>query len=76
MYYYWKSEYVTEIADDVIETLVAFAATMTPCYPSGRIPTGDTIQRHDEQVMAVSHRKAEYLMAINIGWAGPQDTEH
>jgi FAD/FMN-containing dehydrogenase len=26
MHYYWKSEYITEIADDAIETLVAFAA--------------------------------------------------
>jgi FAD/FMN-containing dehydrogenase len=74
--YYWKSEYVTEIADDAIETLVAHAANMTS--PNSRIAVfqlGGAAQRHDEQAMAVSHRNAEYVVAINTGWADPQDTE-
>lgn len=76
MYYYWKSEYVTEIADDAIETLVAFAANMTS--PHARLAAfqlGGAVQRYDEQAMAVSHRNAEYVIAINTGWADPQDTE-
>ena len=76
MHYYWKSEYATEIADDAIETLVAFAANMTS--PNSRLAVfqlGGAIQRYDEQAMAVSHRNAEYVIAINTGWADPQDTE-
>jgi FAD/FMN-containing dehydrogenase len=76
MHYYWKSEYITEIADDAIETLVAFAANMTS--PQSRLAVfqlGGAIQRYDEQAMAVSHRNAEYVIAINTGWATPEDTK-
>jgi FAD/FMN-containing dehydrogenase len=76
MNYYWKSEYATEIADDAIETLVAFAANMTSPYSRLAVfQLGGATQRHDEQAMAVSHRNAEYVIAINTGWADPQDTE-
>lgn len=76
MYYYWKSEYVTELADDAIETLVAFAAKMTS--PHARLAAfqlGGAIKRYDEQAMALSHRNAEYVIAINTGWADPADSE-
>jgi FAD/FMN-containing dehydrogenase len=76
MYYYWKSEYVTEIADDAIETLVTFAADMTSPYSRlAAFQLGGAVQRYDEGAMAVSHRNAEYVIAINTGWADPQDTE-
>lgn len=75
MHYYWKSEYITEIADNAIETLVAFAANMTSPYSRLAIfQLGGAIKRYDEQAMAVSHRNAEYVIAINTGWASPQDT--
>jgi len=74
--YYWKSEYVTEIADDVIETLVDFAGKMTSAYTRLAVfHLGGAIKRHDEQAMAVSHRDAEYVIAINTGWADPIDTK-
>ena len=76
MHYYWKSEYVTEIADEAIETLVASAAKMTSTRSRLAVfQLGGATQRHDEQAMAVSHRNAEYVIAINTGWADPQDTE-
>jgi hypothetical protein len=76
MHYYWKSEYVTEIADDAIETLIAFAANMTSPYSRLAVfQLGSATQRYDEQAMAVSHRDAEYVIAINTGWADPQDNE-
>jgi FAD/FMN-containing dehydrogenase len=36
---------------------------------------GGASQRYDEQAMAVSHRNAEYVIAINTGWADPKDTD-
>jgi FAD/FMN-containing dehydrogenase len=76
MNYYWKSEYITEIADNAIETLVAFAANMTSPYSRLAVfQIGGAIQRFDEQAMAVSHRNAEYVIAINTGWDDPKDTE-
>lgn len=76
MHYYWKSEYVTNIPDDAIETLVAFAANMTSPYSRLAVfQLGGAIQRYDEQSMAVSHRAAEYVIAINTGWADSLDSE-
>jgi FAD/FMN-containing dehydrogenase len=75
-HYYWKSEYATEIADDAIEILVASAANMTSPYSRLAVfQLGGAVKRYDEQAMAVSHRNAEYIFAINTGWADPQDTE-
>jgi hypothetical protein len=75
-YYYWKSEYVTSLPDDAIETLVAFAANMTSPYSRlAAFHLGGATRRIDEQAMAVSHRDAEYVIAINTGWADPQDSE-
>ena len=76
MNYYWKSEYITEIADGAIESLVAFAANMTSPYSRLVVfQLGGAIQHYDEQAMAVSHRNAKYIIAINTGWADPKDTE-
>jgi FAD/FMN-containing dehydrogenase len=76
MHYYWKSEYATEIADDAIETLVDYAAKMTSPYTRLAVfHLGGAIKHYDEQAMAVSHRNAEYIIAINTGWADPQDTK-
>lgn len=76
MHYYWKSEYVTEIVDDSIETLVAFAANMTSPYTRLAVfQLGGALKRHDEQAMAVSHREAEYVIAINTGWADAEESE-
>lgn len=76
MHYYWKSEYVTEIADEVIDILVEFAAKMTSPYSRLAVfHLGGAVKRHDEQAMAVSHRNVEYVIAINTGWADPQDND-
>jgi FAD/FMN-containing dehydrogenase len=72
--YYWKSEYVYDISDDAIGTLIAYAAQMTS--PSSRLALfqlGGAIRHLDEQAMAVSHRDAGYVLAINNGWASAQD---
>jgi FAD/FMN-containing dehydrogenase len=76
MHYYWKSEYVTEIADGAIDAIVDAAAKMTSPYSRLAVfQLGGAINNLDEQAMAVSHRNAEYVIAINTGWADPQDNE-
>ena len=75
-YYYWKSEYITEIADNAIDTLVDSAANMTSPYSRLAVfQLGGAIQHYDEQAMAVSHRNVKYIIAINTGWEDPKDTE-
>jgi len=57
--------------------MVAAAANMTS--PNGRqalFQLGGATLRIDEQAMAVSHRNAEYITAINSGWADAHDTEN
>jgi FAD/FMN-containing dehydrogenase len=74
--YYWKSEYLHDISDNAIETLIAYAAQITS--PSSRLAVfhlGGAIRNLDEMAMAVSHRDAEFVLAINNGWAAAQDDD-
>jgi hypothetical protein len=76
MHYYWKSEYVSSIADEAIEVICDAAANMTSPYARlGVFQLGGAIRNLDEAAMAVSHRDAEYVLAINTGWADAADTE-
>lgn len=76
MNYYWKSEYITQLPDQAIDTLVAHAKNMASPYSRLAVfQLGGAIQQIDEQAMAVSHRDAEYVIAINTGWADPLDNE-
>jgi len=36
---------------------------------------GGAIKDHDEMSMAVSHRDAEFVLAINTGWKNPDDNK-
>ncbi len=72
--YYWKSEYLSEISDDAIETCVQYAAGITS--PHTRVALfhlGGAVRNNDEADMAVSHRNTEYVLAINNGWKNPAD---
>lgn len=76
MQYYWKSEYLHEIADDAIETCISYAAEMTsPQARAALFHLGGAIKDHDEMSMAVSHRDAEFVLAINTGWKNPDDNK-
>jgi hypothetical protein len=74
--YYWKSEYLAEISDDAIETCVSYAADMSS--PHARLAffqLGGAVRQYAEDEMAVSHRDAEYILAINTGWKDPADDD-
>lgn len=74
--YYWKSEYLHEISDDAIETVIGYATGITS--PNTRLALfqlGGAIQDVDDDAMAVSHRDAEYVLAINTGWKDPEDNQ-
>lgn len=74
--YYWKSEYLHEISDDAIETCIGYAAGITsPHTRAALFHLGGATHRYDEGAMAVSHRDAEYVLAINTGWKNPSDNE-
>jgi FAD/FMN-containing dehydrogenase len=75
-HYYWKSEYVTTISDDAIETCIGYAATMTSPHTRINIfQLGGAVQSLADDATAVSHRDAEFVLAINSGWADSADSE-
>lgn len=76
LHYYWKSEYLSEISDEAIDTCIEYAAKITS--PNTRVNLfhlGGAVRDYDENAMAASHRDAEFVLAINNGWKNPQDSE-
>lgn len=74
MRYYWKSEYLSGISDDAIDTCISYAADITsPHTRLALFHLGGAIRQIDENEMAASHRDAEYVLAINTGWKNPAD---
>ena len=74
--YYWKSEYLARISDDAIETCVSYAADMlSPHTRLAIFQLGGAVRQYEEDAMAVSHRDAEYILAINTGWKDSADDE-
>jgi FAD/FMN-containing dehydrogenase len=74
--YYWKSEYLTELRDEAIDTIVTYGATLSS--PLARVlmmQLGGAVRRRDEMAMAASHRDAEFVLAINNGWQDPAQNE-
>lgn len=75
-YYYWKSEYVTEIADGAIDLFVDYGSRMSsPFARLAMFHLGGNVQQIDELASAASHRSAEYIFAVNTGWGDPAETE-
>lgn len=74
--YYWKSEYVSGLPDELIDVLIEHAAKMDS--PLGRVAIfqlGGAAAEVDEMSMAASHRGAEYIVAINNGWKNPAEND-
>jgi FAD/FMN-containing dehydrogenase len=73
---YWKSDYLAQLGDEVIDLLVEY-------YPSVPIPhthvaiehLGGAVTRVDEDAMAVSHRAALYNAIIVGMWGNPAQDE-
>ena len=76
MHYYWKSEYVTELPDEALDEIAKYGSQMTSVYSRvGVFRLGGAIKDRNDMDMAYSHREAEYVLAVNTGWAVPKDSE-
>jgi FAD/FMN-containing dehydrogenase len=76
MHYYWKSEYVTELPDEALDEIAKYGSQMTSVYSRvGVFRLGGAIKDRNDMDMAYSHREAEYVLAVNTGWADPKDSE-
>lgn len=75
-YYYSKSEYLEELSDDALDTVLAHGATLSS--PEGRVAImqlGGAASRIDDMATATGHRDAGFVFAINNGWTDPADNE-
>lgn len=74
--YYSKSEYLSGLSDEAIDTAVEFGKSITS--PETRVAVmqlGGKMGRIPEMATAASHRDAAFVFAINNGWESPEDNE-
>lgn len=76
LHYYWKSDFLPELTDEVIETLIAHAWT-APSRKSFTIifQLGGEVRRAAESDTAFGNRDAAYALNINSVWESPEDAE-
>jgi FAD/FMN-containing dehydrogenase len=76
LHYYWKSEFLPEFTDEIIETLIAHAWT-APSKKSYTIifQLGGEIRRPAEADTAFGNRDAAHALNINAIWEGSEDPE-
>ncbi|MDX1632705.1 MAG: FAD-binding oxidoreductase, partial [Thermoanaerobaculia bacterium] len=73
--YYWKSEYLGELADGVADTLLRYTRNLpSPHSALLMMHLGGKIRRPDEDT-AVPHREAEYIVNIAGSWEDPTEDE-
>ncbi|HKQ18292.1 MAG TPA: FAD-binding oxidoreductase [Candidatus Eisenbacteria bacterium] len=74
--YYWKSEYLRPLSDDLIETLVAHAwRVATPESYSAVFHMGGAVSREDPDGSAFEDRRAAHAMTIDGVWSDPAASE-
>jgi FAD/FMN-containing dehydrogenase len=68
-HYYWKTEYVAELSDDLLAAAQgAFADCSTPDAMVGFLQLGGALQEHDEDDGAVGNRDARFALGVNGMW--------
>jgi FAD/FMN-containing dehydrogenase len=72
---YWKAEFLRDLDDSALETVVDFAAGITSPLSDIKLgPLGGAIARVGEADTAYHHRKAPWVININTRWGdGPPD---
>jgi len=74
--YYSKSEYLSGLSDEAIDTAVDYGKSITS--PETRVAVmqlGGKMGRIPEMATAASYRGAAFVFAINNGWKSPEDNE-
>jgi hypothetical protein len=72
---YWKSHYIDELSDDVIDTIVEHAPRMSSPLSSFYFQhLGGAIKRAEGQAAAFGHRDAQFDFAILTVWRNPAET--
>ena len=74
--YYWKSEYLRPLSDELIDTLVAHAwRVATPESYTAMFHMGGAVGREDREGSAFEDRYAAHAMTIDGVWSDPDASE-
>jgi len=75
LHYYWKTEYLTELSDELLSTMrELFASCPIPEAELGFLHLGGTLNEHDGDDGAVGNRDARFVLGVNGMWA-PDESE-
>jgi FAD/FMN-containing dehydrogenase len=73
---YWKSHNFTELSDDLIDTLVKYAATLpSPHSEIFVAQVGGAINRVASDATAYPHRDVEFVMNVHTRWEETQQDD-
>lgn len=75
-HYYWKSDYLTDLTDEAIETIGVHMVERTSLLSALNIhQMGGAIKRISAETTAFGHRDAPFLANIVASWSGPEPGE-
>lgn len=74
--YYWKAQYLDELSDEAITTLVDGVDPLPGSYSNVFLePLGGAIAQVDPAATAFPHRGVKFGLGISSGWESPADDE-
>lgn len=75
-HYYWKSEYLADISDNVIDASIAQAKQMTsPFSQVVFFQLSGAIAQRDEADTAATYREAAFIHIIAASWEDPRESD-
>ncbi|WP_121741768.1 FAD-binding oxidoreductase [Natronorubrum halophilum] len=74
--YYWKSVYLTEITDDVVELMVRYnESAPSPLSTVDLWHLGDAVADVARDATAFWHRDKPYMLTVEANWEDPDDDD-
>jgi FAD/FMN-containing dehydrogenase len=73
--YYWKSIYMSDVADGMRDALLANGTTFSSPFSSVLLPHLDGVAKGEAGSSAVSNREAAYLLNFQASWENPAEDE-
>jgi FAD/FMN-containing dehydrogenase len=75
-HYYWKSEYLPAVTADLGEVMIDHCSRFTSPHSSMlSMNLGGATKRVSSEAGAVSHRNADYIVAIQASWEDPATSD-
>lgn len=73
---YWKSAYISDLSDDVIDTILSYGDSITSPLSAIHIhQLGGAMRRIGDQSTAFSHRSAPFALNIVSSWSDPSEND-